>query len=221
MRPAEDIGFEMVRRLADGQEQTQVVMVKDLLEAAIELTPLESYCDGCPANNLVVPFGCMSQIEYPISGAAELWLLNRLPLPPEPLPWLLLRRAIEDAKDDASEINVMRGEGQPYFQERGVLVRRLGELVVSNNQIFKMLFLMGHLKPAYAAVLLIFFGALPRRLEADELLRLSDSPEDAFEKYPFQFQDEAGDDRSIRQIKRFFGALYLAWGLNVRLLLDV
>jgi hypothetical protein len=29
------------------------------------------------------------------------------------------------------------------------------------------------------------------------------------------------DDASITQIKQFFRALYLAWGLNVRLLLDV
>lgn len=220
-RPADQIGFEMARATPDGQQETRVVMVKDLLEAAAELTPLEHYCNGCPANNLQRPFGCMGEIQYPISDAAELWLLNRLPVPDEPLSWLLLRRAIEDADDDAGEISAMRAEGQPYFQERGVLVRKLGEITVSSNQVFKMLFLMGSIKPAYAAVLLVFFGAIPRDLEADELLHLSSSPEEALERYPFQFQDEDGDDRSIAQLKRFFGALYLAWGLNVRLLLDV
>ncbi len=220
-RPASEIGFELTRATPDGQQETRTLMVADLLEAAADLRPLEYYCNGCPANNLQQPFGCMGQIEYPISSRAERWLLTRLPVPDEPLAWLLLRRAIEDAEDDASEVSVMRGEGQPYFEERGVLTRHLGELIVSSNQLFKMLFLMGSLQPAYAAVWLVFVGAINRRLEADELIHLSDSPEDALERYPFQFHDEPNDDASIRQLKRFFGALYLAWGLNVRLLLDV
>ncbi|NWG15215.1 MAG: hypothetical protein HXY41_01145 [Chloroflexi bacterium] len=221
LRPAAEIGFEMTRRTPDGSQETRVVMVQELLEAALELKPLAHYCTGCPANNFSEPFGCYGLIEYPISGAAELWLLNRLPLPEEPLPWLLLRRAIEDANDDAAEVNAMRGADQPYFQERGVLLRKLGEVTVSSNQVFKMLFLMGSLKPAYAAVLLTFFGIIPRDLEADELIHLSASPEDALERYAFQLQDAPDDDRSITQFKRFWRALYLAWGLNVRLLLDV
>ncbi|MBC6935011.1 MAG: hypothetical protein DWB42_04155 [Chloroflexi bacterium] len=220
LRPATEIGFEMSRSTPAGEPETRVVMVKDLLEAAAELTPLADHCLGCPANNFGEPFGCYGLIEYPISGAAELWLLNRLPVPDEPLPWLLLRRAIEDANDDAAEVSALRAEGQPYFQERGVLARKLGEITVTSNQVFKMLFLMGSLKPAYAAVVLIFFGVIPRDLEANELMRLSASPEDAFERYPFQLHDAPDDDRSITQFKRFWRALYLAWGLNVRLLLD-
>jgi hypothetical protein len=220
-RPPGEIGFELTRSTPEGAEETRVVMVQDLLDHAEELSPLEHYCEGCPANSTAVPFGCISQIEYPISGRAEIWLLNQLPSPDEPLPWLLLRQGLEEMKRDGSSISVMRGEGQPYFQERGVLARGLGEYMVNSNQVFEMLFLSGTLKPSYAAMLLLLFGAIQRDGDASEIMNLSKSPEDAFERYAFLLQPVSTDDNTIRQFKRFFHALYLAWGLNVALLLDV
>jgi hypothetical protein len=220
-RPVEEIGFEMARRTLDGQEETKVVMIADLLKAADELTPLELYCQGCPANNKGSSFGCMGQIEYPISGVGEIWLLNQLPSPGEPLPWLLLRQGIEEFKRDGSNITPMRAEGQPYFQEKGVLVRSLGEFMVNTNQLFEMVFLLGHIRPSYAAMILLFFKAIPRDMDANAIMDLSRSPEDAFERYPFLLKPEPDDDRTITEYKLFLRALYLAWGLNVRLLLDV
>jgi hypothetical protein len=220
-RPVHEIGFEMARNSVEGIEETRVVMVQDLLDKADELASYEMYCQGCPANNRGTPFGCIGQIEYPISGKAEIWLLNQLPIPDEPLPWLLLRHGLEELKSDGRSVNGMRGEGQPYFQERGVLARGLGEVTVNSNQQFEMLFLSGHLKPSYASMLLVFFKVIERNMNADELMRLSTSPEDGLEQYAFQLKPQADDDASITQLKQFFHALYLAWGLNVRLLLDV
>jgi hypothetical protein len=221
LRPADEIGFELARTAASGQQETVTLMVKDLLEAAAELTPYAHFCQGCPANNIGQPFGCYGQVAYPISGAAERWLLRQLPSNTEPLAWLLLRRSLEELANDGSDLDGLRAEGQPYFQERSALVRKFGEFAISANQVFRMLFLMGTIQPSYGALLLIFFGAIRRNLEADELMSLSASPEDAFERYPFQLRAEASDDASILQLKRFFRAVYTAWGLNVRLLLDV
>ncbi len=220
-RPAEDIGFEMTRSTPDGDQETRVVMVKDLLEAASELSPLAYHCQGCPANRAGSAWGCLGQIEYPISRAGELWLLNQLPKTEEPLPWLLLRESLRELNSDGGQVLALRGAERPYFEEAGTLLRKLGEFSITNNQIFEMLFLRGHLTPAYAAMLLLFFGAIDRDLEADDIMALSKSPEDAFERHPLVLRPAPDDDQTITQFKQFLMALYLAWGLNVRLLLDV
>ncbi|MEO8611993.1 MAG: hypothetical protein ABI690_29115 [Chloroflexota bacterium] len=220
-RPVNEIGFEMVRSTPDGTEETRVVMVQALLDRASELAPYEQYCAGCPANNTGSPFGCIEQIEYPISGVAEIWLLNQLPTPDDTLIWLLLRQAVEEFKNDGSSVNPLRAAGNTYFQEQGVLVRGLGEFNINTNQVFELLFTLGHIRPSFASVLLLLFKVIRRDMDADEIMRLSKSPENAFEQYPFVLIPEADDDNSIRQIKRFFRALYLAWGLDKRLLLDV
>src|SRR5512144_1634169 len=76
-RPPTDMGFEMVRRTPDGKETVETVMVRDLLEEAALLEPLEIHCENCPANRAKRPFGCFDAINYPISQKAELWLLKQ------------------------------------------------------------------------------------------------------------------------------------------------
>jgi hypothetical protein len=220
-RPVNEIGFELARSTPEGTEETRVIMVQTLLDKAAELTPYETYCAGCPANNTGAPFGCIGQIEYPISGKAEIWLLNQLPTPNEPLPWLLLRQALEEFKNDGSSVNSLRTAGQTYFQEKGVLVRGLGEFVVNTNQVFEMLFTLGHIRPSFASVLLLLFGVIQRDIDADEIIQLAKSPDDVFDHFPFLLTPADDDDTSITQLKLFFRAMYLAWGLKVRLLLDV
>jgi hypothetical protein len=220
-RPPSQMGFEFTRSTPDGQEETRVIVVQDLLDAADELAPLAHHCEGCTANVSRRPFGCINYIEYPISQRAEIWLLNRLPGPDEPLLWLLLRKGIEDFGYDGSSVQQLRGEGLPYFEETAVLARPMGEFAITTNQVFEMTFTLGHIEPSHAGVLLLFFGAMRRDLDADAIMTISQAPPDAHERYPFLLQPEADDDRSIGQLKAFFDALYVAWTLNVRLLLDV
>lgn len=220
-RPVPEIGFELERTTASGESETKVVMIQDLLNQSDELLAYEHYCAGCPANNTGRAFGCIGQIEYPISGKAELWLLNQLPVPVETLPWMLLRQGLQEFKAAGEAVNSMRAEGQPFFQEKGVLVRQLGEYIVNTNQLFEMLFLLGHIKPSYGATVLMFFNVIRRNMDADEIMALAPSPEDVIERYPMQLKPEDNDDASIRQFKQFLRAIYLAWVLNVRLLLDV
>ncbi|MBI1277299.1 MAG: hypothetical protein GC179_04140 [Anaerolineaceae bacterium] len=220
-RPVSEIGFELERTTASGESETKVVMVQNLIDQAEELLPYHHYCEGCPANNVGQPFGCIGQVEYPISGKAELWLLNQLPLPVETLPWMLLRQGLQEFKAAGEAVGSMRAEGQPFFQEKGTLVRQLGEYIVNTNQLFEMLFLLGHIKPSYGATLLMFFNVIRRNMDADEIMNLAPSPEDVTERYPMQLKSEPDDEASIRQFKQFLRALYLAWALNVRLLLDV
>jgi hypothetical protein len=221
-RPPSQMGFEFSRNTLDGAEETKVINVQDMLDRAAELDPLAHQCQGCPALVIEEAFGCFGRIDYPISRAAEVWLLRQLPMTGEFLAWTLLRQQLADMGVDGNLVNTMRLPDQPFFEEPQILAKQLGEYGVSTNQLFQLLFLVGGaIQPRYAAVLLVVFKAIRRDLEAPELMTLTQSPEDALEHYPFLMQPAPEDDASIRQYKGFFRALWLAWGLNVPLLLDV
>ncbi len=223
-RSPRDMGFEMVRSAADGSEETQVVVVQHLLDSAAELDPQAPHCAGCPANRSGAPFGCIGHISYPISPFAEAFLLNRLPEPPTaPLVWLLLKQGIRDFKYDGSSAYPLRAADRNIFTEVRSIRRELGELPVDSDQVFEMTFLTGHIQPNHAAILLLFFHAVEREtLEAMQITQLGELP--LAERAAFDFLIPAGaesDDDSTAEMRDFLHALYLAWRLDVRLLLDV
>ena len=222
-RPPSEMGFEMTRSTPDGEEETRVVVVQDMLDMAAELDPLAHACDGCPANVLQRPFGCTGFVQYPLSAAGEVWLLKQLPTPDEPLPWLLLRQAVEEMGYSGASVEELRA-GETYFADANGFERDIVEYRVSTNQVFEMLFMLGHIQPAHAGVLLLFFNAIDRDMEADgmpEILNRTLPTADLRARHPFRLDAEPADDRTIADFKRFFHALYHAWSLNVRLLLDV
>ncbi len=222
-RPPSEMGFELSRNLPDGSEETRVVIVQDMLDEAAELDPLASYCEGCPANLIGRPFGCMNFVQYPLSAEGEVWLLKQLPSPEEPLPWLLLRQAVAEMGYEGQSVEPLRAS-ESYFADPNGFVRGLGEFQVSTNQVFEMLFMLGHIQPAHAGILLLFFNAIDRSIEADVLTEVLNrtAPTEALRaRHPFRHAAEPNDDRTTSDLKRFFLALYHAWSLNVRLLLDV
>ncbi len=220
-RPPTEMGFEFTRAAADGSEESQVIVVQHLLDFAAELRPLEGHCRGCPANRTGAPFGCMGQIKYPLSGQGEAWLLSRLPNVDETLLWMLLRQGIKEFNYDGSTAAPLREANSAVFAEQRASQRALGELVVNSNQVFEMVFLVGHIQPNHAGVLLLFFGAVTRRLEAPEIMAMGTMPLAAREQIPFQIGPEPDDDATTAELKEFLYALYLAWQLGVPLLLDV
>ncbi len=223
MRPAREMGFEMVRAAADGSEETQIIIVQHLLDSAEELTPLEHHCDGCPANRTGDPFGCMGQISYPVSPFGEAWLLNQLPDPPSaPLVWLLLKQGIQDFVYDGSSARILREEGTTIFSEQRTIQRELGEILINSDQVFEMIFMTGNIQPNHAAILLLFYGGLDRNgLDADGIMGLGTLPLLARQQYDYIVTVSANDDASTGELKQFLYAVYLAWQLDVQMLLDV
>ncbi|MEQ8672005.1 MAG: hypothetical protein RLP44_00540 [Aggregatilineales bacterium] len=220
-RPPSQMGFEFTRNTPEGVEETQVIVVQELLDEAAELHPLEAHCLGCPANRTGERFGCMGFIEYPISRQAESWLLDRLPVPDEPLIWLLLKQGVQEFQYDGGTVKRLRADSDAYFEERMVLSRRLGEFSIDANQLFEMIFAVGNIQPNHAALLLLFMGAINRDLEADTIMHITPPPPDVNTRFPFILTDEDGDDKTILELKAFFRAMYMAWSLNVPLKLDV
>ena len=222
-RPPSEMGFEFSRSLPDGTEETRIVLVQEMLDQAAELKPLAPYCEGCPANALGRPFGCMGQIQYPISSAAEAWLLERLPGTEEPLVWLLLRQGVQEMGYDGEPVKLLRAN-ETYFEERNLRGRDLVEFVFTADQVFEMIFLLGHIQPAHAGMLLLFLNAIPRDVEAGDIVQIMNgslTADEIAQRYPFQMQPAAHDDTTVADLKQFFYAVYRAWALRLPVLLDV
>ncbi len=220
--PAE-MGFEMVRRLPDGSEEVEIVVVQDLLDAAAELTPWESHCTGCPANVMGTPFGCIGTINYPISAHAERWLLDQLPENEHPLLFTLIQAMIREMTIDGASAAQLRTSDGIIFESEHVPTRRIGHVEINGNQVFEMLFLTGPIHPAHGALMLQFFGGISQDLDADQMVQLSNPPSAAWidAHIPYLHEPDTGDDGTILTLKEFFRAVHRAYKLGVSVLLDV
>jgi hypothetical protein len=217
-RPPRELDFEFTRRTGDGHETTSTLTVQHLLDEAADLGPLQHHCQGCPANRTGGSFGCVGFIDYPISAAGETWLLQQLPDMQEVLPWLLLKDGLEVFQYDGQTVAPLRLD-PTYFEARVPAFRNLGEFVVNANQIFEMVFMVGDVNPNHAAILMLFFKAIPRDLPAERITGLSRMSADP-DGLPFQHITRDDDENTIRQLKEFLQALYLAWTLDVLLGVD-
>ena len=132
-RPPAQMGFEFSRSTAADQGEKQLIVVQDLLDHAAALDDQAHHCRQCPANCGRSAYGCMGFIQYPITGRAETWLLEQLPVPDEPLVWLLLRQGIQKLGYDGASVKALREAdgGRTYFELPSAPERRLGEVRVS------------------------------------------------------------------------------------------
>lgn len=221
-RPPSEMGFEFSRSTPEHQDEAELIVVQDVLDEAAELDAYESHCSGCPANRTGRPFGCMGFIQYPISGKAETWLLNQLPSIHEPLVWLLLKQGVESFQYDGSAIQELRVQSDTYFEDRQAPMRFLGDFSLNSNQLFEMMFTVGDIIPNHGVILLLFLNAIERsELEANEIMGLAPATQERIESLPFLHQHILGvDDETLTQLKSFLHALYIAWALDCKLLVD-
>lgn len=222
-RQPSEMGFEMVRRTPDGNEETRVVMVNDLLDDAAPLESLSTHCVGCPANRTGESFGCYGFVGYPISRAAELWLLKLLPGPDDPLVLLLLRQTLIDYVFRSEEVARMRQSPGTIFETSERFARRIEDVQITTDQVFEMLFLSNVIQPAHGVLLMLFFGAIPREMDAESLMKLTQPGDNGSvsRDAPFLMQPDPADDESTTALKGFLEALHVAYRLNVTLSLDV
>ncbi len=225
-RPAEEIGFELTKRSSDGEEMTETIMVGDLLAEAAILDEVSEHCYGCPVNRTNQPFGCVASINYPLSEAGELWLLQKLPRSGHPLLHIMLR-GIEEYNYDGETARPLRHQEGVYMVSHDTLARPYVEEdnIVTSDQIFEMLFMVGNIQPGHAAMILLFFNIIPRDdLTPDDIFWLmnggvisvdADKVED---ELPLLIRFDEEDDATIRDFKHFFHALFLAYvnGVSLR-----
>ncbi len=222
-RPPSEMGFEMVRRSADGGEDVEIIVVQDLLDAAEALTPWEPACEGCPANRAGVPFGCVGSINYPLSSRGERWLLDQLPGNDHPLPFVLLQKAIFELGYTGEAAARLRAQEGIFLENVHPLERDIDGIVITGDQVFEIFFLSGPIQPAHGSMLLQFSGAISQELDAGQIMQLGLAPSAEWiaANIPFRPRYEPGDDETIAALKTYLHALYVAFGLGVPLLLDV
>lgn len=227
-RPPSEMGFEFSHSAPQEQASKQLIVVQDLLDHAAALDDHAHHCSACPANRSGSPFGCMGFIQYPISAQAEAWLLDRLPVPDEPLVWLLLKQGIQRLGYDGSSVRALReldnqneGDARAYFMLSEAPQRRLGELRVTGDQALEMIFGVGdRIIPNHAGILLLFFDAIERDLEASEIQEISSFDQTIRAGFQFAMEAVPPGHQGIREMVSFFHALYLAWQLDVSLFVD-
>ncbi len=229
-RPPTQMGFEFSRSAPGQPSETQLIVVQDLLDHAAALDAHAEHCRSCPANRGLGAYGCLGFLRYPISARAETWLLERLPVPDEPLLWLLLRQGIRTFGYDGASVKALRemdsanqDGGRTYFELSNAPQRRFGQVRVSGDQALEMIFGVGpRIVPNHAGILLLFFNAIERDLEAAEIQAISsaESLPGLRERLAFKMADSADFDDSIRDFIAFFRALHSAWQLNVPLYID-
>ena len=215
------MGFEMVYRNAQGEEETTIVQVSDLDDLRSELDGFEHHCEGCPANRLKRSFGCIGAVNYPISGRAEVWMLEQLPTPDEPVPFLLLQQGRDMGNTGAQAEGLRGGHPGVFFESPTIIKRQYEEMDVTGEQLFELLFLLGDIQPKRGIMIMLFMEAIHRDMQADELMALTPAQQNYAAKYPFLLDGRGDDDASIRDLKGFFHALYIAWLLDKNVILDV
>ena len=96
---------------------------------------------------------------------------------------VLLARGIEEFKWDGEPTRRLRAAGTTYFESRAPYgVRWEGEtgvLEISSDQVFQMMFMVGHISPTHGMMLALFTGVIPHDVSL------------------FDLKDKAGRDQAL------------------------
>jgi hypothetical protein len=178
-KPVEEMKVTVVVR-RDGKEEQQEVTHEDLMAQAAPLNEHAANCRTCPANVSNEPYGCFGFVRYPISRAAEEWLMERVQPADSPGGDILLR-AVDDLGYDGSPMAGFRSNG--LLESDAPVSKDIGGAEIESDQIFQALFQVGNnLQPSHCMMVLVWLGVLSldqARNRDFENLELPPVPEDA------------------------------------------
>ena len=217
-RPLSEMTFETVVLRPEGPIREEVC-VQALFDDAQALDPLAEHCDGCEARCAPRPFGCVGYVSYPITAASEAWLLEQLPDRFDDSAGVMLDNAVRDFGWDGSYTRHLRAQGDRFFEldETPARAWPSGQRI-SGDQIWQILFGLGHLSPAHSMMCALFVGLIPHAIAAPALADLSrDTAQVA--GYALRY-DASHADLQIAELQRFFRAIGLAAAMNVTVLID-
>jgi hypothetical protein len=189
-------------------------------DAEFQLRPYAFHCLHCPARQQRREFGCVGLVRFPISGAAEDWLVSLLPTSLNPADARtperrnqiecareLLRR-MRDLDVTGEHVDQLRLEGG-YFRRAAPSVRKYGPFYrrteIPSSQLLELMFYRRRVHPVIAELLCRALGAW---IDGER-------PGDGTPEAVFTQPVEGDDDGSIAELKYFLRALMIARSLDL------
>jgi len=172
-RDPKEIEIQLTMRKPDG-DSARGVSLQDLLDESKPLDDVASHCAACPAG-LPREFGCHRRIRYPIPEHVEAWMMRRLPQQLGCTAGALLVRGLGEFGWDGEPTSKLRASGNTYFESRAPYGVRWqnedgnGTIEISSDQLFQMMFMVGHLAPTHCLMLALFFGVIPHDISLHDL----------------------------------------------------
>jgi hypothetical protein len=216
-RPPSEIEIQLTMRTTDG-DQARGVTLEDLMNEARPLDEVAPHCEHCPAE-LPREFACHRRIRYPIPERVEQWLMARLPEKLGCTAGVLLVRGLGEFGWDGAPGAKLRAAGTTFFESRVAYGVRWespdGNIEISSDQLFQMMFLVGNLAPTHCLMLALFTGVIPHDTSLHDL---KDGP--GRERVLALANVPVEPDPDIEQLAAFLRALATAARLELPILVD-
>jgi hypothetical protein len=159
-RPPAEVTFKVALN-RNGNIETTDVSVQQLFDQATGLEAHRASCASCPANrDNPNGFGCYDSVPYPLEPDTEQFLLGRLPDKLEGPSGYMFTSALTDFAWEGAQAADMRSQGETFFRAREPFTRSWPGVTVTSDQVFHMMFHVGHLQSSHAMMLCMFFGLL-------------------------------------------------------------
>ncbi len=217
-----------------GGSAMEMVTVGSLFKQAELLEDHRDTCTDCPAS-AGTPFSCYQVINYPISEVAEEWLAKLAAKAiASGMPNSILIQFILDQKISGESFSKMRGnEGHLYLEAElpiEIEVDHQGDepIIVDTNQLLEMFFAIGEMGDVHQQFLLFFSGGVTIQDQTPDFSKIGIEYQVAALKtlngppryWVYRMPDHLSDDRSIRQIKAYLRAVFVAQGNQATLTVD-
>jgi hypothetical protein len=217
-RPPDQIEVQLTMRKPEG-DSARGVTLQDLLDESAPLDQVAAHCGTCPAG-LPREFACHRRIRYPIPEHVEQWLMARLPTQLDCTAGALLVRGLGEFGWDGSPAAKLRAAGTTYFESRvpyGVRWESAegGTIEISSDQLFQMMFMVGHLAPTHCLMLALFCGVIPHDTSLFEL-----KDKDGRTRALADANVAAEPDGDLEQLAAFLRTLAVAARLDASILID-
>jgi len=207
---------------AEGEVEKRELSVADLREECAALEEHAHHCRACPASLSGAPYSCTAAESFPISGAAEAWLVGQLPPAGSRALELFLDAALEHGYGENPRLIGWRQAG--FLESPEPTKADRAGLEVTSAQVIEELFLVGDLMPQHLLGVMLHLGAMRASdgRTGDELLALIENVDAAAsaEEAPtidFGIGPDPADDESTRELKQFLFAGFRAFSLQAPL----
>ena len=217
VRDPGEIEIQLTMRKPEG-DSGRGVTLQDLMNESSPLDAVAGLCKQCPAG-LPREFACHRRIRYPIPEHVEQWLMARLPTKLACTAGALLVRGLGEFGWDGAPTAKLRSSGTTYFASRVAYGVRWtgddGNIDISSDQLFQMMFMVGHLAPTHCLMLALFCGVIPHDISLHDL-----KDEAGRTKALASAALPAEPDPDIEQLAQFLRTLALAARLEASILID-